>query len=126
MPFVYNPRVFMDREHDGTDGAGHEMESGTLDDSLEFGDLMADEEFDNVRGDHSDPVHTEVIILFSDIQGSTAYFERNGDVEGLAMVQHHNDLAFPVIEGEGGRVVKTIGDAIMACFKDPVSAIRAA
>ena len=69
---------------------------------------------------------TEVTILFSDIQGSTSYFERNGDVEGLAMVQRHNKLLFPAIEGAGGRVVKTIGDAIMACFKDPVRAVGAA
>jgi class 3 adenylate cyclase len=71
-------------------------------------------------------MRTEVTILFSDIKGSTSYFERRGDAEGLAMLQHHNDLLFPVIEGSGGRVVKTIGDAIMACFKDPVGAIRAA
>ena len=71
-------------------------------------------------------MRTEVTILFSDIKGSTSYFERRGDAEGLAMLQHHNDLLFPVIQGSGGRVVKTIGDAIMACFKDPVGAIRAA
>ena len=71
-------------------------------------------------------MRTEVTILFSDIKGSTSYFERRGDAEGLAMLQHHNDLLFPVIEGSGGRVVKTIGDAIMACFKDPVGAIKAA
>jgi hypothetical protein len=33
---------------------------------------------------------------------------------------------FPVIENAGGRVVKTIGDSIMACFKDPVAAVKAA
>jgi class 3 adenylate cyclase len=71
-------------------------------------------------------MRTEVTILFSDIKGSTSYFERKGDAEGLAMVQHHNALLFPVIENGGGRVVKTIGDAIMACFKDPGSAVKAA
>src|SRR5262245_50686199 len=71
-------------------------------------------------------MRTEVTILFSDIKGSTSYFERNGDAEGLAMVQHHNGLLFPVIEEAGGRVVKTIGDAIMACFKDPAVAVKAA
>src|SRR5207249_1337958 len=38
----------------------------------------------------------------------------------------HNHLLFPVIEAEGGRVVKTIGDAILAQFDDPVAAIKAA
>jgi class 3 adenylate cyclase len=78
------------------------------------------------RAEALETMRTEVTILFSDIKGSTSYFERRGDAEGLAMVQHHNDLLFPVIQGSGGRVVKTIGDAIMACFKDPVGAIRAA
>ena len=71
-------------------------------------------------------MRTEVTILFSDIKGSTSYFESKGDAEGLAMVQHHNSLLFPVIEEGGGRVVKTIGDAIMACFKDPGNAVKAA
>lgn len=87
--------------------------------------LLEDESFDDVHAD-SDTVRADVTILFSDIEGSTSYFERKGDEEGLAMVQHHNDLLFPVIENEGGRVVKTIGDGIMACFKDPVSAVKAA
>jgi class 3 adenylate cyclase len=78
------------------------------------------------RAEARGTMRTEVTILFSDIKGSTSYFERRGDAEGLAMLQHHNDLLFPVIEDSGGRVVKTIGDAIMACFKDPVSAIKAA
>lgn len=69
---------------------------------------------------------TPVTILFSDIKGSTAYYEEHGDVKGLAMVQHHNDLLFPKIAENGGRVVKTIGDAIMAAFLDPAGAIQAA
>jgi class 3 adenylate cyclase len=89
-------------------------------------EIPAEDAYDDVRADASDTVRSEVIILFSDIEGSTSYFERKGDEEGLAMVQHHNDLLFPVIENEGGRVVKTIGDGIMACFKDPVSAVKAA
>ena len=40
-------------------------------------------------------MRTEVTILFSDIKGSTSYFESKGDAEGLAMVQHHNSLLFP-------------------------------
>jgi class 3 adenylate cyclase len=65
-------------------------------------------------------------ILFSDIKGSTAYAEKKGDVEYMAMIHRHNNVLFPVIEAAGGRVVKTIGDAILACFQDPVGAVRAA
>jgi len=87
---------------------------------------LMDQSLTRTREDSVNRKHTEVTILFSDIKGSTSYFERNGDVEGLEMIQHHNDLLFPVIENGGGRVVKTIGDSIMACFKDPGAAIKAA
>src|ERR1700674_462442 len=71
-------------------------------------------------------LRTPITILFSDIKGSTAYFEEKGDLNGLAMVERHNSLVIPVIEQSGGRVVKTIGDAIMASFQDPAGGIRAA
>src|SRR6185436_13981258 len=78
----------------------------------------ADQELERMRA--------RVTILFSDIKGSTTYFEKKGDLQGLAMVHHHNSLLIPVIEDCTGRVVKTIGDAIMARFDDPVAAIQAA
>lgn len=74
----------------------------------------------------SDQLRTPVTILFSDIKGSTSYFERKGDVEGLAMLERHNNLLLPCIEGNNGRLVKTIGDALMTEFRDPVDALRAA
>jgi class 3 adenylate cyclase len=70
-------------------------------------------------------LRTPMTILFSDIKGSTAYAEKKGDVEYMAMINRHNTILFPVIEAEGGRVVKTIGDAILACFQDPVGAVKA-
>ena len=73
-----------------------------------------------------DSVRMTATVLFSDIKGSTTYFEKWGDARGVAMVQRHNDLLFPIIEGAGGHVVKTIGDAIMAVFQDPTDAIRGA
>jgi class 3 adenylate cyclase len=78
----------------------------------------AEEELERMR--------SPVTILFSDIKGSTSYFEKNGDHEGLVMVQRHNGLLIPIIEDQGGVVVKTIGDGIMARFEDPVGAVHAA
>ena len=71
-------------------------------------------------------LRTPMTILFSDIKGSTSYAEKKGDVEYMAMINRHNSILFPVIEREGGRIVKTIGDAILACFHDPVAAVKAA
>lgn len=67
-----------------------------------------------------------VTVLFTDIKGSTAYFERFGDIAGLAMVHECNDLLRSAIEHHGGRVIKTIGDAVMAAFDDCNESVRAA
>ncbi len=68
----------------------------------------------------------QAAVLFTDIVGSTAFYEKRGDIEGLARVRRHNDLLFPVVQAHGGRVVKTIGDSIMAVFGDAPGAVRAA
>lgn len=68
----------------------------------------------------------EVTVLFSDIEGSTRYWDRYGDIEGRLMVDRHNRLTFPVVRHFGGRIVKTIGDALLATFDDPRRALDAA
>jgi class 3 adenylate cyclase len=68
----------------------------------------------------------KVTILFTDIEDSTRYWDRYGDVKGRMMVNIHNRLAFPVIRHFKGRVIKTIGDSIMASFKYPEDAVKAA
>jgi class 3 adenylate cyclase len=67
-----------------------------------------------------------VTVLFTDIEDSTRYWDTYGDVKGRLMVDQHNRLTFPVVKRFGGRIIKTIGDAIMASFKDPQDALRAA
>ena len=67
-----------------------------------------------------------VTVMFTDIKGSTTFFETYGDIAGRLMVQKHNEMLFPIITGHSGRVIKTIGDAIMAAFEDPAEAVRAA
>src|SRR2546430_15730968 len=71
-------------------------------------------------------MRTPVTILFSDIKASTAYFEKKGDLQRMAMINRHNGILFPVIEGERGRVLKTIRDDSMACFDHQVAAVKAA
>jgi class 3 adenylate cyclase len=67
-----------------------------------------------------------ITVMFTDIKGSTEYFEHFGDIAGLAMVHECNDVLRSAIEQHGGRVVKTIGDAVMATFDDCKESIRAA
>src|SRR3954469_11015534 len=67
-----------------------------------------------------------ITVMFTDIKGSTAYFEKYGDVAGLMMVHQCNDALQRIVERHGGRVVKTIGDAIMATFEDSAESVQAA
>src|ERR1041384_1112830 len=67
-----------------------------------------------------------ITVLFTDIKGSTAYFEKYGDSAGLLMVHHCNTLLGSVVEKHGGKVIKTIGDAVMASFEDHAQAVAAA
>lgn len=65
-------------------------------------------------------------VLFTDLVGSTSYFDRYGDTAGLALVQRHAEMATQAVTELGGRVIKTIGDSVMAVFAEPVPAVRAA
>lgn len=67
-----------------------------------------------------------VTIMFTDIAGSTAFFEKFGDVAGLAMVHRCNYLLQKVVEEHHGRVLKNIGDAIMAMFEICTEGVEAA
>jgi class 3 adenylate cyclase len=69
--------------------------------------------------------HTKAVaLLFTDIVGSTGFYERMGDIAGRQMLQVHNDLLFPIIESFGGRIIKTIGDSIMAGFEEAARAVQ--
>ena len=65
-------------------------------------------------------------VLFTDVVGSTSFFERNGDTAGLVMIHRHDELAARAIQQYEGKVVKTIGDSAMAEFPNPGAAVRAA
>ena len=68
----------------------------------------------------------QITILFSDIESSTRHWERRGDVDARILIDRHNRLLFPVIRKFKGRVIKTLGDSIMASFKDADNAVKAA
>jgi class 3 adenylate cyclase len=69
---------------------------------------------------------TNLTILFTDLKGSTALYDRVGDLVAFDLVRDHFGALLETIAAEGGAVVKTIGDAVMATFPTPDRAIRAA
>jgi len=68
----------------------------------------------------------EVCLMFADVVGSTRFYQQHGDVKGRLLVQRHNDTLFPLIQHTSGKVVKTIGDGIMATFAAPGAAFDCA
>jgi len=65
-------------------------------------------------------------LLFTDLQGSTALYERIGDMKAFDLVRQHFGYLRESITGNCGALVKTIGDAVMASFIDPLDGLRAA
>lgn len=68
----------------------------------------------------------QVALLFTDLRGSTALYERVGDAAAFNIVREHFAFLGSIVRDHSGAVVKTIGDAVMASFGDPADAVRAA
>src|SRR5437667_12451935 len=69
---------------------------------------------------------TERTVLFTDIVGSTNYFDRFGDTAGLLLLQRHDDFVASAVREFQGVVIKTICDSVMAEFPESLLAVRAA
>src|SRR6516165_6463757 len=69
---------------------------------------------------------TSLTFLFTDLKGSTALYERVGDLVAYDLVRQHFGVLNEIVAAETGAVVKTIGDAVMATFPTPDRALAAA
>lgn len=68
----------------------------------------------------------DITFLFTDLKGSTALYDQIGDPQAYFLVRQHFDTLSHVIQQHEGATVKTIGDAVMAAFMNPLDATRAA
>lgn len=64
-------------------------------------------------------------VLFTDLKNSTRLYREIGDATAFGSVMNHFDMLKQVIVEEDGALVKTIGDAVMAVFRQPVPALKA-
>jgi class 3 adenylate cyclase len=64
-------------------------------------------------------------VLFTDLRNSTQLYREIGDATAFGRVLSHFDVLKAVIAEEDGALVKTIGDAVMAVFRQPAAAVRA-
>jgi class 3 adenylate cyclase len=87
----------------------------------QFRDLFAEEALR--PGDQI--VVGSLTILFTDLVGSTQMYRDIGDAPAFGLVMDHFDVLQAEIAAADGAIVKTIGDAVMAVFRDPAAALRA-
>lgn len=62
-------------------------------------------------------------IMLTDIVGYSRIMSDNEEA-ALVMLDRHNTIILPIIASHGGRVLKTMGDAILAEFQSVVQAVK--
>jgi class 3 adenylate cyclase len=67
----------------------------------------------------------QMTVLFTDLRNSTRLYREIGDAVAFGAVMNHFDVLRAEIAREGGAIVKTLGDAVMAVFPRPAPALRA-
>lgn len=67
-----------------------------------------------------------VVVLFTDIAGSTAMTQERGDEGAQQVVREHNRIVREALSIFQGREIKHTGDGIMASFSTGVSGVEAA
>jgi len=66
-----------------------------------------------------------VTLMFTDLRDSTRLYRKIGDASAFGRVREHFEILEKAIASEGGGIVKTMGDSVMATFRNPVAALRA-
>lgn len=73
-----------------------------------------------------DQVERHMTVFFADLRGFTQLSETLTPAETIALVNRYLQAMEPPIRAHGGFVDKYIGDAVMALFETPASAVQAA
>nr|WP_046283857.1 adenylate/guanylate cyclase domain-containing protein [Mycobacterium sp. UM_NZ2] len=67
-----------------------------------------------------------VVVLFTDIEESTALNERIGDRAWVKLIARHDEMVQRLVTQHAGHVVKSQGDGFMIAFAQPEQAVRCA
>jgi adenylate cyclase len=68
----------------------------------------------------------ELAILFTDLVEFSSWALDAGDERAVELLREIGEKVEPIVEREDGRVVKRLGDGLMAVFEDPQAAVCAA
>ena len=66
-----------------------------------------------------------IAVMFADLCDSTSYKLQRGDSDGLLKTYRHNTFVIAAVNQAGGKIVKFIGDEVMATFDQPDACDRA-
>src|SRR5262245_37988799 len=69
---------------------------------------------------------TPVTVLFVDISGSTTLYAERGDVTAFGLTIACLDLVGAQVKAAGGRVLRQVGDGVLALFDTPAQGLGAA
>jgi class 3 adenylate cyclase len=76
---------------------------------------------------HSDPAERAfAVVLYTDLVGSTGQASEMGDRRWRELLEVHNHTSARQIERHRGRLVKSMGDGVLAVFDAPGRAVRCA
>lgn len=67
----------------------------------------------------------QATVVFTDLHGSTAVFEALGNVQATQTITEITQWIAQHCSAGGGRVVKTLGDGVLALFTDGAQAVKA-
>jgi class 3 adenylate cyclase len=70
--------------------------------------------------------NSTLAILFADISQSTQLFEEYGNIQAREIVIKTLTIIMNIINENGGKVIKTIGDEVMCTFRDSKQAVHVA
>jgi class 3 adenylate cyclase len=66
-----------------------------------------------------------VTLMFTDLRDSTRMYRTIGDASAFGRVREHFEILEKYVTEEGGAIVKTMGDAVMATFCHPIDGLKA-
>jgi adenylate cyclase len=70
--------------------------------------------------------NAKLAILFADISGSTAIYDRLGNEQALQLISRTLGILIQEMTKHHGTLIKTIGDEVMCTFPDVTAAVNAA
>jgi class 3 adenylate cyclase len=106
---------------EATTGAGVDMSSP---ETRDMANLL--EQRDQLERAVKEKFQRVLTVMFTDLKGSTAIAEAQGDIAVRGMLKRYHDLVTGAVTSHKGTLVKTIGDGSLSHFEDALNACRAA